>query len=541
MSDCSAVEEILSLQERCLLYLITHVEDYSPQTLALLPRHLRRALLSSVAPLHLIQLDQTEVASGIDTEALWRDVNKTIGISFLPDPSTSRQRFINAVFAEVTCRTSKSPYDRYRKHTVGNLVKLSLELSLFGLFEKRLSTGIVEYLQHREAFIHFKEADGLSNVFINLDPEISKKVFAHKCDRETKRRIRRRSPDQSLVPAAIQERCCLPCTCRSKNTLATDTYIAQRALSILKRAGAAPTYLLADTKQLVRTGLWLPGREGPLLSFLGNLIRMQINRVDEPPSTIGLFLNAVLSSPNVCLQELSIGLEEISNGKEHCSLLDGDALTSIAPALIAYGQLKSLELVIGDSGDFLINHFITPLHRIIASQKVLECLSICVMHFEVDRTSRISRYTYQASTYHNLTELDDKILLHLLCSLFQNNAFHKLSVSGFAIPQDAFEEIVAAFFESTPSNNDCSLSFRSVPILEGKLQPGSVNTRRVAISQEQAEKFGGKKNLHISNTLPETFCKWFGTIPYPYLGSLKASCHCHGREFRYMCRYTKIF
>ena len=69
MADDAPV--VLSLQERCLLYLITHVEDYSLQTLALLPRHLRRALLSSVPPLHLYQLDQTEVASGIDTEALW--------------------------------------------------------------------------------------------------------------------------------------------------------------------------------------------------------------------------------------------------------------------------------------------------------------------------------------------------------------------------------------------------------------------------------------------------------------------------------------
>ena len=517
MSDCSAVEEVLSLQEHCLLYLITHVEDYSPQTLALLPRHLRRALLSSVAPLHLYQLDQTEVANGIDTEAIWRDVNETLSTLNRYHGNISRQRFINAVFAKVTCRTSKSPRyciklrDRYGKHTVGNLVKLSLELHLFGLFEKRLSTGIAKYLQHREAFIHFKEADGLRNVFINLDPEISKKVFAHKCDRETSRRICRRSPHQSLVPAAIQERCRLPCTC--KNTLVTDTYIAQRALSILTRAGAAPSHLLADIDLLVRTGLWLPGSEGPLLSFLGNLICIEINRVDEPPSTISLFVNTVLSSPNVCLQELIInrgGLQEffVTLG----SMVDGDALASFAPALTAYGQLKRLQLAICDS-EATINRFMTPLHHIIASQKVLECLSIDI---------------------HNFTELDDTNLLHLLCALFQNNAFHGLSLSGFAIRQDALEEIVAAFFESTPSNDNCSLSFWSITILERKVQPGSVNTRRVAISQEQAEKFGGKKSLTISSKLPETFWKWFRTIPHNYIYQerLIAFCPCHGNDIR---------
>ena len=194
----------------------------------------------------------------------------------------------------------------------------------------------------------------------------------------------------------------------------------------------------------------------------------------------------------------------------HGSMLDGDALTSIAPALTAFGQLKTLELVICDF-EATINHFITPLHRIIASQNVLECLSLCI---------------------HNLTELDDTNLLHLLCALVQNNAFHMLSVSGFAIPQDALEEIVAAFFESTPSNNDCYLQFWCGTILEGKVQPGSVNTQRVAISQEQAEKFGGKKSLHISYPLPESFWKWFGTIPYIYLARMGASCRCHGSDIR---------
>ena len=519
MSDCSAVEEVLSLQERCLLYLITHVEDYSPQTLALLPRHLRRALLSSVAPLHLYQLDQTEVASGIDTKALWRDVNETLGTFNTYHASTSRQGFINVVFAKVTCGTPKSPFDRYRRQTVGNLVKLSLELHLFGLFEKRLSTGIAKYLHHREAFIHFKEADGFRNVFINLDPEISKKVFAHNCNGRSHFRL-------FLAPAGIQQRCLSTCRCRF-----ADTYIVQRAFSILKSAGAAPTYLLADIGALVRTGLWLPGRESPLQSFLGNFIRIEIKlHVDEPPS---LFLKAVLSSPNVCLQELLICPKKFSHGKEQCSLLDGDALASIAPTLIAYGQLKTLELEICDSKATII-HFMTPLHRIIASQKVLECLSICVRHYKVYHNGSSRDYRYQASTYHSLTELDDKNFLHLLCALFQNNAFHSLSVSGFAIPQDALEEIVAAFFESTPSYSESSLSFWSGTILERKVQPGCVNTRRVAISQEQAEKSGRKKSLHISNTLPESFCKWFGTIPYPYLGRLRASCRCHGREFRYI-------
>ena len=154
----------LSLQERCLLYLITHVEDYSPQTLALLPRHLRRALLSSVAPLHLYQLDQTAVASGIDTEALWKDGSRedvsNVVSPILDDVINSREDFGRGLFRNATSvfQSGCSLLDSFC-----HLVKI--EATLFGLFERRLSPDIAQHLKHNKAYTHFEE-DNIS-VFVS--------------------------------------------------------------------------------------------------------------------------------------------------------------------------------------------------------------------------------------------------------------------------------------------------------------------------------------------------------------------------------------
>lgn len=64
--------EFPSLQDHCLYYIITHLDDYSPENeLSLLPRHLRHLLLQTVSPVHLVWLERTAVAAGIDTDAVW--------------------------------------------------------------------------------------------------------------------------------------------------------------------------------------------------------------------------------------------------------------------------------------------------------------------------------------------------------------------------------------------------------------------------------------------------------------------------------------
>ena len=66
-------DKTLPLREQCFLHVVCHVMEYSPQELALLPVPHRRALLRTIAPVHLYCLEQTSVASGINTDAIWKD------------------------------------------------------------------------------------------------------------------------------------------------------------------------------------------------------------------------------------------------------------------------------------------------------------------------------------------------------------------------------------------------------------------------------------------------------------------------------------
>lgn len=66
----------LSLQDGCFLHLITHIGDFPPHALALLPRHLRSTLLHMAPPVYVIYLEKTAVASQIDMETIWKRIGE---------------------------------------------------------------------------------------------------------------------------------------------------------------------------------------------------------------------------------------------------------------------------------------------------------------------------------------------------------------------------------------------------------------------------------------------------------------------------------
>ena len=61
----------LSLEDSCLAWLVSDLEHYPPELLALLPLRLRYRLLANVPVLDLCQLEHTSVAEGIDLESIW--------------------------------------------------------------------------------------------------------------------------------------------------------------------------------------------------------------------------------------------------------------------------------------------------------------------------------------------------------------------------------------------------------------------------------------------------------------------------------------
>ena len=62
----------LSLEDLCLAWLISDLEHYPPELLALLPLRLRYCLLANLPVLDLCQFEHNPVAVGVDLDNIWR-------------------------------------------------------------------------------------------------------------------------------------------------------------------------------------------------------------------------------------------------------------------------------------------------------------------------------------------------------------------------------------------------------------------------------------------------------------------------------------
>ena len=61
----------LSLEDCCLAWLVSDLEHYPPELLALLPLRLRHRLLANIPVLDLCRLEYTSVAEGVNLESIW--------------------------------------------------------------------------------------------------------------------------------------------------------------------------------------------------------------------------------------------------------------------------------------------------------------------------------------------------------------------------------------------------------------------------------------------------------------------------------------
>ena len=62
----------LSLEDSCLAWLISDLEHYPPELLALLPLRLCYCLLANLPVLDLCQFEHNPVAVGVDLDNIWR-------------------------------------------------------------------------------------------------------------------------------------------------------------------------------------------------------------------------------------------------------------------------------------------------------------------------------------------------------------------------------------------------------------------------------------------------------------------------------------
>ena len=71
----------LSLQQQCFVHLITNLEEFPPDILALLPLRVRRELFLRLPAADICYLEQTAVADGVDMDAIWGDLCVRLGVT----------------------------------------------------------------------------------------------------------------------------------------------------------------------------------------------------------------------------------------------------------------------------------------------------------------------------------------------------------------------------------------------------------------------------------------------------------------------------
>lgn len=70
---------LMSLQTQCLTCVLHHLEDYPAEVLCSLPTRQRRQLLSSLPPLDVCRLEDTEVARDVDLNEVWLTLCRLYG------------------------------------------------------------------------------------------------------------------------------------------------------------------------------------------------------------------------------------------------------------------------------------------------------------------------------------------------------------------------------------------------------------------------------------------------------------------------------
>ena len=150
--------EFPSLQDHCLYYLISHLDDYPIETtLIRLPRHLRHTLLLNVAPVHLAWLDKTQVARGIDTDSIWerfvqygdQSIHKTwlkqVTEKASPDSEPeARDNFVSFVYSKLFITNQWHSLLSQNRDTY----YYPLSVFLYGLAEPLVEDGVLKVAQN---------------------------------------------------------------------------------------------------------------------------------------------------------------------------------------------------------------------------------------------------------------------------------------------------------------------------------------------------------------------------------------------------------
>ena len=174
----------LSLQDHCFFHLICHLDHYSPGHLALLPRRLRQSLLQIVPPFQLYRLENTAVASGINTDSTWEEM------SALSDSIWASYRILDSV------------EDSWRDRFISYICHLLLNQQNRNYAIKRISQLMFALHKERlEADTNDSLARTIQSLFISVPPCY---LVPFRCPVVDEKSIASRLVENSALPKVLE-------------------------------------------------------------------------------------------------------------------------------------------------------------------------------------------------------------------------------------------------------------------------------------------------------------------------------------------------
>ena len=149
--QCKMESKPLSLQQQCFVHLITNLEEFPPDVLALLPLRVRKELFLRLPVADICYLERTAVADGVDMEWIWGDLCVRLGVINSTDEQ-GQQRDTFVPYSRVTffSRLSKAMdepcYTSNRERLATLICSLLLSLVLQSSSDRSFLRLLLRYL-----------------------------------------------------------------------------------------------------------------------------------------------------------------------------------------------------------------------------------------------------------------------------------------------------------------------------------------------------------------------------------------------------------
>jgi len=480
------------LRQQCILYVISHVHEFPPHELALLPRYICCHILRRVSALHLFYLEQTSVAEGIDTLQIWREMPNPLPNVVITSP------FFNTI-TNVQDHRAETIRDQYIT-SIWNAVLNSQPSQLPQLLQEvfKIHTSLlvpvtVNAIKHWTWFVAMTDTYVLPReTLVNLRSELAAYYLL---PRETLVNLRSELAAYYLLPRE------------------TPVNLRSELAAYLLNLGAFPSILNIQSIDVLEE-LWRCKGHEALQQLLS---RSQVQTLcvkfdtDARKESERFILQAVLRRPQPLL--CSLKLWDIS----------GSFLLAISSSAEGLTSLKDLDVRLHQQTK-LCHGTGSTLALVISNQVALEEVTL----------------EHVGAAFPSDPEGD--LLVSVLSNLLIQPQFRNLTIRGFSNVPLKYVKALTEAFVSCSSTQDQKLFFTCLSIEEEGEEELPERRRAASITvvqKPQASKrsqimmyqrphipalLGPQKCIEFSCTnMPLLFFKWFSALQCVHVNSIELS------------------